>query len=160
MPDMNTLKITYLSETPLKIVDVLLIASIALLAIYFIFFTIKELFIKKDEKNEKDENCDDSVSSGLLILILYIIFYFYLLFGFTAPYADVYVQVIPNMDIREFDMNHSRDFIKKGDDYYFVKTIKASLAEKFHAEKNEEGLSDVIKWSIECSVRGTREGDK
>ena len=154
MPDMNTLKITYLSETPLKIADVLVIVTIALLAIYLIFYTIKELFIKKDE------DCDDSMSSGLLILTLYLIFYFYLLFGFTAPYADVYVQVVPNMDIREFDINHSRDFIKKGDNYYFVKTIKASLAEKFHAEKNEEGLSDVIKWSIECSVRGTREGDK
>lgn len=156
MPDMNTLKITYLSETPLKIADVLLIVSIALLAIYLIYYTIKEFFIKKDEK---DENCDDSMSSGLLILTLYLIFYLYLLFGFTAPYADVYVQVIPNMDIREFDMNHSRDFIKKGDDYYFVKTIRASLVEKSHAEKNEEGLSDVIKWNIECSVSGTKGGD-
>ncbi len=159
MPDMNTLKITYLSESPLKNADCLLtaiMAMLALLAIYEIFCLIK-LFIKKD----KDcDDCDESIDRPLLATVLSIIPCFYLLFGFTAPYADVCVQVVPNMDIREFDMNHSRDFIKKGDDYYFVKTIEGSLFNKSHAQKDEKGLSDVIKWSIERSVRGTREGDK
>lgn len=153
MPDMNTLKITYLSETPLKTVNFLILASIVAIAIYGIVFIIKSI------KN-KDEDYDPFSDHVLPVLGVYMLLFFYFLFAFEAPYADVYVQVVPNMDIREFDMNHSRDFIKKGDDYYFVKTIKTSLFEKFHAERDEEGLSDVIKWSIECSVRGTKGGEK
>lgn len=156
MPDMNTLKITYLSETPLKIADALLTTTLVLMAFCAIFELVKivKSFITKDE------DWDDSMDRSFLVLVLSSIVYFYFLFGFTAPYADVYVQVVPNMDIREFDMNHSRDFIKKGDDYYFAKTIEISLIEKCRAEQGEEGLSDVIKWSIKHSVRGTREGDK
>lgn len=156
MPDMNTLKITYLSETPLKNADTLLTTTLVLMAFCAIFEIVKavKLFITKDE----DE--DDSIDRSVLVLVLSSIVYFYLLFGFKAPYADVYVQVVPNMDIREFDMNHSRDFIKKGDDYYFIKTIKTNLFEKCRAEQGEEGLSDVIKWNIERSVSGTKGGEK
>ena len=125
----------------------------AFCAIFEIVKAVK-LFITKDE----DE--DDSIDRSVLVLVLSSIVYFYLLFGFKAPYADVYVQVVPNMDIREFDMNHSRDFIKKGDDYYFIKTIKTNLFEKCRAEQGEEGLSDVIKWNIERSVSGTKGGEK
>lgn len=156
MPDMNTLKITYLSETPLKNADTLLTTTLVLMAFCAIFEIVKavKLFITKDE----DE--DDSIDRSVLVLVLSSIVCFYLLFGFKAPYADVYVQVVPNMDIREFDMNHSRDFIKKGDDYYFIKTIKTGLFEKCRAEQGEEGLSDVIKWNIERSVSGTKGGEK
>lgn len=156
MPDMNTLKITYLSETPLKIADTLLTTTLVLMAFCAIFEIVKivKSFITKNE------DWDDSMDRSVLVLALSLIFCFYFVFGFTAPYADVYVQVVPNMDIREFDMNHSRDFIKKGDDYYYIKTIKTNLFEKFLSEQGVESLSDVIKWNIERSVSGTREGDK
>lgn len=156
MPDMNTLKITYLSETPLKIADFLLMTTLVLLAFCAIFEIVEavKLFITKDEDG------DDSIDRSVLVLVLSSIVCFYFLFGFKAPYADVYVQVVPNMDIREFDMNHSRDFIKKGDDYYYIKTIKTNLFEKCRAEQAEEGLSDVIRWNIECSVSGTKGGEK
>lgn len=153
MPDMNTLKITYLSETPLKIADFLLMTVLVLLGIYTIFYIVKS-FIKKDE------DWDDSIGLLFFVFVLSSIVCFYFLFGFEAPYADVYVQVVPNMDIREFDMNHSRDFIKKGDDYYYIKSIKTNLFEKCRAEQGEEGLSDVIKWNIERSVSGTKGGEK
>lgn len=156
MPDMNTLKITYLSETPLKIADTLLTTTLVLMAFYAIFEIVK---IAKSFFT-KDEDWDDSIERSVLVLVLSSIVCFYFLFGFEAPYADVYVQVVPNMDIREFDMNHSRDFIKKGDDYYFIKTIKTNLFEKFLSEQGVKSLSDTIRWNIECSVRGTREGDK
>lgn len=156
MPDMNTLKITYLSETPLKIADTLLTTTLVLMAFYAIFEIVKivKSFITKNE------DWDDSMDRLVLVLVLSSIFCLYFFFGFTAPYADVYVQIVPNMDIREFDMNHSRDFIKKGDDYYFIKTIKTNLFEKFLSEQGVESLSDVIKWNIECSVSGTKGGEK
>lgn len=156
MPDMNTLKITYLSETPLKNADTLLTTMLVLMAFCLIFELVKivKSFITKNEDG------DDSTDRSVLVLVLSSIVYFYFLFGFTAPYADVYVQVVPNMDIREFDMNHSRDFIKKGDDYYYIKTMKTNLLEKWRAEQGEEGLSDVIKWNIERSVSGTKGGEK
>lgn len=153
MPDMNTLKITYLSENPLKIADFFLIATLVFLVIYSIFYTVKS-FVKKDE--DSDDSTDYSI--GVLFLSSMVFLYFF--FGFTAPYADVCVRVVPNLDIREFDMNHSRDFIKKGDDYYFVKTIEVSSFDKFWLEQDKEGLSDIIRWNIENSVSGTKEKDK
>lgn len=156
MPDMNTLKITYLSETPLKIADFLLTTTLVLMA----FCTIFELVKIVKSFITKDEDWDDSLERSVLVLVLSSIFCFYFIFGFTAPYADVYVQVVPNMDIREFDMNHSRDFIKKGDDYYFIKTIKTNLFEKFLSEQGVESLSDAIRRNIECSVSGTKGGEK
>lgn len=153
MPDMNTLKITYLSENPLKTADFFLIAICVFLVIYLIFYTIK-YFVKKEEYS------DDSIVYSLGVFFLSSMAFLYFFFGFTAPYADVCVRVVPNLDIREFDMNHSRDFIKKGDDYYFVKTIEISSFEEFCLEQDKEGLSDIIRWNIENSVSGTREEDK
>lgn len=153
MPDMNKLKITYLSETPFKIVDFLILASLVAIAIYGIVFIIKLI------KN-KDEDYDPFRDHVLPVLGVYMLLFFYFLFAFEAPYADVSVKVIPNMDVREFDMNHSRDFIKKGDDYYFIKTIKTGLFEKCLVEQGEEGLSDIIRWNIENSVSGTKEKDE
>ncbi len=153
MPDMNTLKITYLSETPFKTVDFLILASIVAIAIYGIVFIIKSI------KN-KDEDYAPFSDHVLPVLGVYMLLFFYFLFAFEAPYADVSVKVIPNMDVREFDMNHSRDFFKKDDDYYFVKTIKTSLWGKSYALESEESLSDIIRWNIENSVSGTKGGEK
>lgn len=156
MPDMNTLKITYLPETPFKTVDTILLVLIISSIIYVMINILKLIMEKKGESKKTDYSKDPMLG----VTALYLLIFCCIIFLFEAPYADVCVKVVPNMDIREFDMNHSRDFIKKGDDYYFIKTIKTSLFEKYHAEQGEEGLSDVIKCSIECSVRGTREGDK
>lgn len=153
MPDLSTLKITYLSETPFKIVNFLIIASLVVVAIYEIVRMIKPF------KN-KDKDCNPYISPMFEILVVYTVFFFYFLFVFEVPYADVSVKVIPNMDVREFDMNYSRDFFKKRDDYYFIKTIKTCLFEKCRAEQGEEGLSDIIRWNIKNSVSGTREEDK
>lgn len=154
MPDMNTLKITYLSENPLKTADFFLIAICVFLVICLIFYTVKS-FVKKDK------DCDGFMDSPLVVVLFFsLILSLYFLFGFTTPYADVCVRVVPNLDIREFDMNHSRDFIKKGDDYYFVNTIEISSFEEFCVKLDKEILSDMIRWRIKHSVRGTREADK
>lgn len=153
MPDMRTLKINYLPNSQLKTVDFLILASIVAIAIYGIVFIIKSI------KN-KDEDYDPFRDHVFPVLGVYMLLFFYFLFGFEAPYADVSVKVIPNMDVREFDMNHSRDFFKKNDDYYFVKTIKTSLWGKSHALESEEGLSDIIRWEIENSVSGTKGGER
>lgn len=154
MPDMNTLKITYLSEIPLKITNALMLTTFIFFVVYLMFYILKLFIIKDEDCNNSINFCRPSV------LFLSIVLWFCFFAIFTAPYADVCVKVVPNMDIREFDMNRSRDFIKKGDDYYFAKTIEISLIEKFRAEQGEEGLSDVIKWSIERSVSGTKGGEK
>lgn len=153
MPDMNTLEIIHLYENPLKIADFFITATLVFLVIYSIFYTVK-FFVKKDEDN------DDSIDSSLGVLFLSSMVFLYFFFGFTAPYADICVKVVPNLDIREFDMNHSRDFIKKGDDYYFVKTIEISSFDEFCLDQDKEGLSNIIKWNIENSVSGTKEKDK
>lgn len=153
MPDMSTLKINYLPNSQLKTVEFLILASLVAIAIYGIVCMIKSF------KN-KDEDYDPSINPFFAILGAYIIFFFYFLFVFEVPYADVSVKVIPNMDVREFDMNYSRDFFKKGDDYYYVKTIKTSLWGKSYALESEESLSDIIRWNIENSVSGTKEKDK
>lgn len=153
MPDMNTLKITYLSETPFKIVDFFIIASLVVVTIYGIVFIIKSI------KN-KDEDYDPFSDHVLPVLGVYMLLFCYFFFVFEVPYADVSVKVIPNMDVREFDMNHSRDFFKKDDDYYFVKTIRTSLWGKSYALESEESLSDIIRWNIKNSVSGTKEKDE
>ena len=153
MPDMRTLKINYLPNSQLKTVDFLILASIVAIAIYGIVFIIKSI------KN-KDEDYDPFSDHVLPVLGVYMLLFFYFLFAFEAPYADVCVRVVPNLDIREFDMNHSRDFIKKGDDYYFVNTIEISSFEEFCVKLDKEILSDMIRWRIKHSVRGTREADK
>lgn len=156
MPDMNTLKITYLSETPFKAVSAILLASIIAFIAYVVIDIIK-LFANKDKDLEEFDPSQDPILGATA---LYILSFCCLFFAFKAPYADVCVKVIPNMDVREFDINHSRDFIKKNDEYYFIKTIEASLCDKGFASKDQEGLSDLIEWSIKRSVRGTREADK
>lgn len=156
MPDMNTLKITYLSEIPFKVVSAILLASTIAIITYVVIDTIK-LFANKDKGHEEFEPSQDPILGATA---LYILSFCCLFFVFKAPYADISVKVIPNMDVREFDMNHSRDFFKKNDEYYFIKTIETSLCDKGFASRDQEGLSDLIKWSIKRSVSGTREGDK
>lgn len=153
MPDMSTLKINYLPNSQLKTVEFLILASLVAIAIYGIVFIIKSI------KN-KDEDYDPFSDHVLPVLGVYVLLFCYFFFVFEVPYADVSVNVIPNMDVREFDMNYSRDFFKKGDDYYYVKTIKTSLWGKSYALESEESLSDIIRWNIENSVSGTKEKDK